>query len=181
MTSPSHSRHLFWKKALFVSTLTINGAWSDWFRYRCLHQVKWIITWKLYWIFPITESTDFDSSFVITCRSCFRLLQYLWVRWSVWWRSKHLQTFWLCLSEELRAHLAHRQTCCNIKCKLLVRKIEALKTQLFMCPRGRGETGKTLVRQFREDSFDTTMMTLILLVLKVLTCHKTYFATDVVK
>lgn len=27
----------------------------------------------------------------------------------------------------------------------------------------------------------TTMMTIILLVLKVLTCHETYFATDVTK
>lgn len=50
-----------------------------------------------------------------------------------------------------------------------------------MCPRGRGETGKTFVRQFREESFDTTMMTLMLLVFKVLTCHKIYFATDVAK
>lgn len=50
-----------------------------------------------------------------------------------------------------------------------------------MCPRGRGETGKTFIRQFREESFDTAMMTIILFVLNVLTCHKTYFATDVTK
>lgn len=50
-----------------------------------------------------------------------------------------------------------------------------------MCPRGRGETGKAFVRQLREESFDTTMMTIILLVLKVLTCHETHFATDVTK
>lgn len=49
-----------------------------------------------------------------------------------------------------------------------------------MCPQGRGETSNTFIRQFREDS-DTTMVTLISLVLKVLMCHKTYLATEVIK
>lgn len=36
------------------------------------------------------------------------------------------------------------------------------------------------VRQFRTHSFDAIMMTLILFVPKVSTCHKIYFATHIV-